>query len=289
MSSQENLPLNWFPKIPVQHKPIYYCLSLLGGLYAFLAIITFFFQGGIVEREETLIFVLGWLFVPAFAILTIVLVNWIARKYFFDQERFLWVLFAFNGLLFTVITTLLNLSWYWGKSTAGIRLLLLTTLFIVPLANSLIIGLMKRQTIHFSIPSLQRLSLLGCLGFINFLSLFPDLEYHYQIPLRLLLIALAGGALFVQIKSVPFPTPNNRLMIFGLDIFVVLVIILACLDPALYIDLLHQNFYLGPANRILHGGTMLVDTFSQYGVLVIYFISTVFKTGGFHLRTRGYR
>ncbi|MEZ5062918.1 MAG: hypothetical protein R2700_15670 [Solirubrobacterales bacterium] len=35
----------------------------------------------------------------------------------------------------------------------------------------------------------------------------------------------------------------------------------------------HQNFYLGPAGHVLGGGTMLVDTLSQYGVASIDFIA----------------
>jgi len=34
----------------------------------------------------------------------------------------------------------------------------------------------------------------------------------------------------------------------------------------------HQNFLLGPANEVLSGGAMLVDTVSQYGVAIIYFL-----------------
>ena len=39
----------------------------------------------------------------------------------------------------------------------------------------------------------------------------------------------------------------------------------------------HQDFVLGPANQLLHGGAMLVDTASQYGVGVIYFLAGWFQ------------
>jgi len=39
----------------------------------------------------------------------------------------------------------------------------------------------------------------------------------------------------------------------------------------------HQNFFLGPANQILHGDAMLVDTLSQYGVGSIYFLAGLFN------------
>lgn len=47
-------------------------------------------------------------------------------------------------------------------------------------------------------------------------------------------------------------------------------------DPsaALQTDVVHfhQDFFLGPANQVLGGGAMLVDTLSQYGVASIYFL-----------------
>ena len=39
----------------------------------------------------------------------------------------------------------------------------------------------------------------------------------------------------------------------------------------------HQDFFLGPANQVVHGGAMLVDTFSQYGVGAIYAIAGWFE------------
>jgi hypothetical protein len=38
-------------------------------------------------------------------------------------------------------------------------------------------------------------------------------------------------------------------------------------------DLHHEGFYLGPANDLLHGRSMLVDTSCQYGVGVVYFLA----------------
>jgi hypothetical protein len=44
-----------------------------------------------------------------------------------------------------------------------------------------------------------------------------------------------------------------------------------------------ENYLLGPANQLIHGGTMLVNTVSQYGVGSIYFLA-----GWFHLAPIGY-
>jgi hypothetical protein len=39
----------------------------------------------------------------------------------------------------------------------------------------------------------------------------------------------------------------------------------------------HQNLWLGPANALVHGGSMLVDVLSQYGVGSIVFLGAVFE------------
>lgn len=39
----------------------------------------------------------------------------------------------------------------------------------------------------------------------------------------------------------------------------------------------HQDFVLGPVNQVIHGGAMLIDTASQYGVGSIYFLAGWFK------------
>ena len=38
-----------------------------------------------------------------------------------------------------------------------------------------------------------------------------------------------------------------------------------------------HNFFLGPANDVRHGRYVLVDTYSQYGVTIIYFIAAALK------------
>src|SRR3712207_1083134 len=42
----------------------------------------------------------------------------------------------------------------------------------------------------------------------------------------------------------------------------------------------HYGFYLGPVNDVMHGRTLLVDVFSQYGVGVIYALAGFFEVVG---------
>ncbi len=71
-----------------------------------------------------------------------------------------------------------------------------------------------------------------------------------------------------------------------LDAAIVLLILLAVpnlfiFDPANALETqvihFHQDFFLGPANQVIHGGAMLTDTLSQYGVASIYLIAAWFE------------
>lgn len=50
----------------------------------------------------------------------------------------------------------------------------------------------------------------------------------------------------------------------------------------------HHNFVLGPANVVLHGGALLVDTASQYGVGSIYFLAAWFQLAPIGYGTFGF-
>ena len=58
------------------------------------------------------------------------------------------------------------------------------------------------------------------------------------------------------------------------------VFVVAAGDPSTALETsivqFHQNFYLGPANQVLAGDSMLVEVISQYGVGSIYFLAAAF-------------
>lgn len=109
--------------------------------------------------------------------------------------------------------------------------------------------------------------------------------------------ALAGGSL-VAFERPRLPVAARRWTI-AIDSVVVALVLLAVPDlvvvrpelqagntaitTEIQIVQFHQNFLLGPANEVLSGGAMLVDTVSQYGVASIYFL-----VGWFELVPIGY-
>ena len=62
------------------------------------------------------------------------------------------------------------------------------------------------------------------------------------------------------------------------DVLVILLLPLI-IDPALHFEQHSHNFFLGPVNALLAGKTMLVEVFSQYGVLSLYTLAGVFGSG----------
>jgi hypothetical protein len=58
------------------------------------------------------------------------------------------------------------------------------------------------------------------------------------------------------------------------------LVIVAAGDPLLPVIVWHQDFFVAPASDLLAGGTLLVDTFSQYGVVSIAFIAAWFSAIG---------
>lgn len=118
---------------------------------------------------------------------------------------------------------------------------------------------------------------------------FPPSRVMAPVPVAagLALAALLMGLYLVLVGN----GPGRRLGI-ALDLASLATLLVLANDVQLYADAdqfyritsnLHQNFYLGPTNDVLHGRPMLVDTFSQYGAGLFYMLAAWFS-----LTTIGY-
>ncbi len=118
-----------------------------------------------------------------------------------------------------------------------------------------------------------------------------------RLSMIALVLGAVGAALTVGLsRRVRLPTLTGRVAVAA-ELVIAVVLFLAIPDlnifkPAATPALTHfndvviegqENFLLGPTNQLLAGGTMLVNTFSQYGVGSIYFLD-----GWFHLAPAGY-
>ena len=117
---------------------------------------------------------------------------------------------------------------------------------------------------------------------------FVDLGSISLAPLAVGIGIAAVAGYVVAFRPRSFAPPPRRLR-WGLDVAAIALIALAVPNLSVFspggpaagfqteIIQFHQDFYLGPANSLLGGGTMLVDVFSQYGVGSILFLAGVFK------------
>ena len=128
---------------------------------------------------------------------------------------------------------------------------------------------------------------------------FTVVESVSPVALGLGLVAAAAvWVVFARLGPGRLPRPSRRLGVV-LDLAVIALVLLAVPDLVIFdpadrtgglvqalripVAQFHHDFVLGPSNVVLHGGAMLVDTASQYGVGSIYFL-----TGWFQLAPIGY-
>ncbi len=107
------------------------------------------------------------------------------------------------------------------------------------------------------------------------------------------LVAIGSVEVYRRVPARPLPVRTAVVV----EVLIALLLFLAAPDlaifgqgqtpfPAAYYHLAisgQENYLLGPANQLLHGGTMLVNTVSQYGVGSIYLLAA-----WFHLAPIGY-
>jgi len=103
---------------------------------------------------------------------------------------------------------------------------------------------------------------------------------------------LAGSALLAAAVALALARPRSsvghlRALRVCVDLLVPVLLLLLVNDLSYTVpfgDVQHHlNFYVGPVNDVLHGKTVLVNTFSQYGVGVVYALAGLFALPGMHL------
>ena len=125
----------------------------------------------------------------------------------------------------------------------------------------------------------------GC-GSIALMLSFSDVGSIALAPLIVGVLIAAAVVRFGDQVSLPRLGRRTGLLVDG---FLIALLVLAIPNLVIFtsgsfsanVELaiihFHQNFFLGPANQVLGGGAMLVDTLSQYGVGSIYFLAALFQ------------
>lgn len=254
-----------------------FLLTLGYGLYFLFLLIWLHRAGGITEAEEWSIFVEGWAVVPFLAI-TSTAVTWhLGEQYVTPWCKFQPAAVLLNAI--AVLTAAVALRW---SSLRESRFSVICTLVVLffPLVNLgalfalHLAGNAARRTpppVSFSswIPSLTSVLCTLALLIIGF-NRFPSTGL------------LLGTAVLVLVAFVVH-WAGKRLQLrcrtwIG-DVLVMGTLVLVVFDPHLPFDTSHHNWFLGAANAIMHGRTMLADVISAYGVGLMYFLAMVFSLG----------
>lgn len=247
-------------------------LAFFYGVYFFLGTIQIYISGGITEHDEFSIFVQGWTVIPTLTLLVIIAIKKIKKDYFQDCHFFFSILLGVN-VLFGLLTIVgFYIAWDFNLSTHAIILAVLSifpviqilTLFVLARTNTSVILVANQKKIE----DISHWLLL--LGMIAILLLFGGIT---QLKSVFLAIPFGFLAYLHKFPARSFVTKNAIIW----DTLAILLIVLTCLDPRFAINNLHENYYLGPINALLHGKTMLVDVYSQYGVFLHEFLAIIFK------------
>ena len=109
----------------------------------------------------------------------------------------------------------------------------------------------------------------------------PFIPTAVVTPARLAPALLVAGTVFAVVLATQDSAsrPLARRLFDVLAVGLLALVVLMTPDVTLggYNVIHHHDFFLGPANDVLNGRTMLVDTFSQYGVGVIYALALAFQ------------
>jgi hypothetical protein len=238
-----------------------------------------YWPGGISESEETIIFIQGWVTIPILSLLALVSIHKyksVGNK----KDGFFYPVFLSSNYMLCLIFTLgLRLSSWLFPSLILLSRVVNTILVLFPLIQIALLWTLRKY--RASLARTVREKFMQLLyGFlpISVVLFVANFSYSYVI-IVIPVVAIFFAILFSRLSKfyiVSSKTPS-RWMSLLIDVTAILIIIGACFDPKFAVCIYHQNYYLGPVNALLHGRTILVNVFSQYGVLVLEFLALIFK------------
>jgi len=87
---------------------LFIVLSVIYGVYFLFLLIWFFNRGGITEHKEWLIYIWGWLAVPALSVVTTLAVVWLQNKFFQGSQNFYPALLLLNSFYLLIAVIILR-------------------------------------------------------------------------------------------------------------------------------------------------------------------------------------
>lgn len=172
----------------------------------------------------------------------------------------------------------------WGN---GVKAILAVGLIWSVIAAVLLLGA-SRPGFRRPAEILERLSVpLRFLAFAGGLAAILSIVRFEPVDWKFLLAAMVVVAAATTAYANLKPRSIRRPWGLVFDLVILLLVMLSVPDMVIlfthpadfdqsftnYIIQFHQAFYLGPANQVLHGSVLLVDSVSQYGIGSIYLIA----------------
>jgi hypothetical protein len=254
-----------------------YLLALSFGLAGFVVLLLWAQGIPAVETREKALYLAAWPFCLALAVLAVFLLKKAKKKFYADSGWFFAMLLLAHGLAWQLL--LGNLSRRADNYPPAVA-------FLPAFAGGtlLVLGLCRWRSFGKFRPwAAAVLYGLAPLMALLWYEPFAYRAYIHKVPL----LAAAGCALLaLGLPLLAAGGKEKRSLWPGLLAGLAVVGIFAA--PQYSIDVVHQNFYLGPANQILHGRTVGVDLHNQYGVLVHYFLAACAGLGLMELSHAGF-
>ncbi len=275
-------------------------LATFFSLYFLWGLVAIYLPGGISEKEEFTIFTKGILMIPILAAAASAFIILLEKLLFSKVKIFYPILLFVLSAYFMIFTWQLRTagaslnqcadfscilqtldgqvpSWQTGE-TARLSVpdpVVWTTLLLFPILTVMAIILSVFLTRVFNsgiqLQGIEKvcyflMSILLGLAAVNFSSLL------FQSAIGVILKSIGVTFLFIFIRPVLQKNVSSKVMgiITGL---IVVAIAFLVFDPAFTIEKHHQSFFLGPANDLYAGKSLLTDIDCQYGILVIYFLN----------------
>lgn len=164
---------------------------------------------------------------------------------------------------------------FWGAAALRVEFLLGAAL--IGLGNRAANRLLRLRAQPVQLPRL--VSGIPAALVVGALLLFVPAHHRWFAPAHLIAsIGIAAVTAFILVKASAIRAERSFRVTLDVIVALILIPLLAEDFNAYGVSLrFDQDFYLGPTNAILHGSPMLVDTFSQYGVGVMYFLAGIFE------------
>jgi hypothetical protein len=257
-------------------------LAFIYGAYFLLGTILGYISGGITEHDEFSIFVQGWITAPLLTILAVSLIYKVKQTKFQKDAVFLPMLLGINVFLGLLAITALHFIGQSANSSLALTRSITAIFILFPVLQIIILWGLDRFRASRILSQLNSfestfywLILPGIGAMLVMFSGIYVADTDYSLSPKTLLLAIPFG--FLAYLHQYLITPATKKVVLALDVLAIILIIGACFDPYFEISAVHQNFFLGPVNALLHGKTMLVDVYSQYGVFLQEFLAFCFK------------